>query len=160
MADFAKILLLLLSCNGAPVLVARVMGSHWAAPVDGGRHLADSYPLFGASKTWRGLAAMLVTGGVVSGLLGYGVCFGLLVAALAASGDLLSSFCKRRRALEPSAPCIGLDQLPESALPSWYAVAVLGLPWVYALTLPLVFVLAQLLLSRPLFWLHIRKQPY
>ena len=45
---------------------------------------------------------------VVSGL---GI--GLLVAATAMAGDLLSSFLKRRLALAPSSQAIGLDQIPE-----------------------------------------------
>jgi CDP-2,3-bis-(O-geranylgeranyl)-sn-glycerol synthase len=92
--------------------------------------------------------------------LGYTVQFGLVFASLAMAGDLFSSFVKRRRGMAPSDQCVGLDQLPEAALPSVYVVAVTALPWWWAILLPLLFTFLQLVISRPLYWLKIRKRPY
>jgi len=157
---FIKLLVMLLATNGAPVLVARVFQSHGAQPLDLDRQLHDGRPIFGSSKTWRGLAAALVTSSVLSMLFGYDTWFGLLFGVLVMTGDLISSFIKRRMGLAPSDQCMGLDQLPEAFIPSVYAVSVMGADWWWAVLLALAFTLLEILISRPLFWLNIRKRPY
>jgi len=154
------ILALLIATNAAPVLVAFVCRSRGALPLDQGRHCADGYPLFGASKTWRGLASAIFTSTLLAGILGYSIGFGLVFGVLGMTGDLCSSFIKRRRGLKPSAQCLGLDQLPESLLPSIYAVVTLNIAWWWAPVLALIFMLIDIVISKPLFWLHIRKRPY
>lgn len=155
-----KILLLLIAANAAPILAARALRSIADWPVDMGLQLADGRPLLGSSKTWRGLCAALLLTSACSVWLGLGYRFGLLVGALAMLGDLLSSFIKRRRGLAPSDQSLGLDQLPESALPVAYAVLATDLPWWWIIVLPLVFSVLELVVSRPLYWLKIRKRPY
>jgi CDP-2,3-bis-(O-geranylgeranyl)-sn-glycerol synthase len=154
------ILLLLMVANGAPIIAARLFGPAAENPVDFGVHLADGHPLFGSSKTWRGLVAALLACALSAPLLGFSVYFGVLFASLVMAGDLVSSFFKRRMGLAPSDQCLGVDQLPEAALPCLYAVAVTGLPWWWAILLPLLFMLLELLVSRPLYRLRIRKRPY
>jgi len=156
----AHILVLLVATNGAPVIVARICGARGALPLDLGRQCADSHPLFGASKTWRGLASAILTSTLVAGIFGYGIGFGLAFGALVMTGDLCSSFIKRRLGLAPSAQCLGLDQLPESLLPSIYAVVSLNIAWWWAPVLALAFMLIEIVVSKPLFWLNIRKRPY
>lgn len=160
LASAFNIILLLVVVNGAPILAARAFGSRGQLPVDLGRLLADGHPLFGSSKTWRGLVAAALAGALCAPLLGFSPSFGLLFAALAMAGDLFSSFCKRRRGLAPSDQSLGLDQLPESFLPVLYAVPVTGLPWWWLFLLPALFMVLELLVSRPLYWLKIRKRPY
>jgi len=155
-----QILAILVATNGAPIIVARVFRTRGRLPVDLGRKLADGRPVFGSSKTWRGLAAALATACAVSFLFGFSLRFGLTFGALVMTGDLLSSFVKRRRGLAPSDQSVGWDQLPESLFPSLYAVSVTGLAWWWAPVLSLAFMLIELLVSRPLFWLRIRKRPY
>jgi len=157
---FVKLLLMLLATNGAPILMARIFRSHGAQPLDRGRQLHDGRPVFGASKTWRGLAAALITSCLLSILFGYGIWFGLVFGILVIVGDLISSFIKRRTGLKPSDQCMGLDQLPESFIPSVYAVWHLGAGWWWAVLLALAFMLLEILISKPLFWLNIRKRPY
>ena len=140
--------------------MARISQAHGAQALDLGRKLHDGRPIFGSSKTWRGLAAALVTSCILSMVFGYGIWFGLVFGVLVMSGDLLSSFIKRRTGLKPSDQCMGLDQLPESFIPSVYAVWHLGAGWWWAVLLALAFMLLEILISRPLFWLHIRKRPY
>src|SRR5208282_506194 len=53
-------LILISAANGAPVLFARLLGTRFARPIDGGIVLGDRHPLLGRSKTWRGLAAAVV----------------------------------------------------------------------------------------------------
>jgi hypothetical protein len=157
---FVHILLLVLVANGAPVLATFLCRSRAAFPLDLGRRLADGRPLFGASKTWRGLAAALMAASLCACILGYDAGFGLIFGALAMGGDLVSSFIKRRRGLSPGARCLALDQLPEALLPAGYAVFSLQLSWWWAILLAMAFMLAQIALSRPLYLLRIRKRPY
>ena len=113
-----------------------------------------------ASKTWRGLVAALLACAVAGPLMGFSLGFSLLFAALAMAGDLLSSFIKRRCALEPSDQFLGVDQIPEAFLPCIFAVIVTGLQWWWAILLPLLFAVLELLVSGPLYKLKIRKRPY
>lgn len=155
-----QILLMLLAINGAPILAAWLFRSHWDLAIDMGKKLADGQPLFGASKTWRGFFAAQGTASILSVLLGHGVWFGLIFGALVMIGDLISSFVKRRRGLKPSDQSIGWDQLPESLIPSLYAVLTLGYQWWWAIPLTLSFTVIELFISKPLFQLKIRKRPY
>jgi CDP-diglyceride synthetase len=157
---FFQILVMLLASNGAPVLVARVCRSRGDLPVDLGRTLRDGHPVFGASKTWRGLISAVFTACMLAILFGYGSLFGLVFGILVMTGDLCSSFVKRRRGLRPGDRSIGWDQLPESLIPSAYATSALGVAWWWAILWMLTFTLVQMLLSRPLYWLRIRKKPH
>ena len=156
----AEILIMLLASNAAPILVAWLFRSAGDLPLDLGHHLADGRPLFGSSKTWRGFVAALVVACVLSAALGFGYRFGLVFGALVMTGDLFSSFVKRRKGLAPGDQSLGLDQLPESFAPALYAVAVTGIQWWWVILLPLAFMLLELVVSRPLYWLKIRKRPY
>ena len=157
---FFTLLLMLVASNAGPVLIAWLLQSRWALPVDLGRQYLDQRPIFGPAKTWRGVIAALAAACALALLLGYGVGFGIVFGLLAVAGDLLSSFIKRRMALAPSSRCLGLDQLPESLFPAVYAVAVLELAWWWAPLLALAFLLVDVLVSRPLYLLKIRKRPY
>ncbi len=157
---FGKLLFMLLATNGAPVLVTRVLQSLGSVPVDLGRRLPDGRPIFGPSKTWRGVIAALATSCILAWCFGYGCRFGFTLGVLVVAGDLISSFIKRRIGIPPSDRFIGLDQLPESVLPSLYAVSALELDWSYTLLLPLAFMLVEMVISKPLFLLKIRKRPH
>ena len=57
-----KVLFLLVMANGAPVIGKKILGEKIAFPIDGGLVLSDGQPLFGKSKTIRGVVlALLVT---------------------------------------------------------------------------------------------------
>ncbi len=157
---FVDILAMLIAANSAPVLLALLLGSRGALPVDGGRTLGDGQPLFGSSKTWRGVIAMPAASALAAVALGQDAGFGLVFGALVGAGDLLSSFVKRRRKLPPSSRATGLDQLPESLLPSIYATLHLELDWWWAPLWAAVFMLLEMVVSPLLFRLHIRKRPY
>jgi len=157
---FLQILFMLLATNGAPLLVSRIFRSHGDAPVDFGRRLWDGEPVFGSSKTWRGLVSAVVTAWVLSMIFGYGGRFGLMFGILVMAGDLCSSFVKRRRGLAPGTRSVGWDQGPESLIAAGYAASVLGVAWWWAIVWTLAFGLVQTLLSKPLYRLRIRKNPY
>jgi len=157
---FITLLFLLVASNAGPVLAAWLLRARWSGPVDLGRQCRDQRPIFGPAKTWRGVIAALASACGLAVLLGYGFEFGAVFGMLVVAGDLLSSFVKRRMGMAPSSRCLGLDQVPESLLPSVYAVAVLDLDWWWAPLLALAFLLVDVMVSRPLYLLKIRKRPY
>jgi CDP-diglyceride synthetase len=110
-------LALLAFANGTPLFARKLFGDRFAQPLDAGVTFTDGRPLFGRSKTLRGiLASLLVTTGG-AWLVGVSPEIGATVALTAMAGDLFSSFVKRRLGLAPSSQALGLDQLPESLLP-------------------------------------------
>ena len=51
----AQLLTLLAVANGTPVIAAKLLGKERATPLDGNATLSDGRPLFGSSKTIRGV---------------------------------------------------------------------------------------------------------
>lgn len=159
-ALIAQILVLIAVANAMPVLAKKVLGRAFAWPLDGGATFMDGRPLLGASKTIRGIVVSLLATPAASVLMGLGWELGVLVAACAMAGDLLSSFIKRRFGLAPSSQAIGLDQIPESLLPfiaaGWLVpVGVLDMAVGTA-----IFAVGELAVSRLLFRLNLRDEPY
>lgn len=155
-----KVLLLLLAANGSPVLGKRLLGDRLAAPLDGGLRFFDGRPLLGSSKTVRGLLLSLLATGILAPLLDLPWTLGVGFAAASMAGDLLSSFLKRRLKLAPSAQALGLDQIPEALLPIWLYRAELGLDGYDVVVLVGVFIVGELLVSKLMFRLGVREQPY
>lgn len=155
-----QLLLLLMVANGAPILARNLFGSQWEQPIDGGYRLPDGRPLFGPSKTWRGVFSALAATPVAALALGLPSDLGLLIAALSMAGDLLSSFLKRRLGMASSDMALGLDQIPEALLPLSLAGHQAGLEWPMIIGLTVLFLVLELLLSRVLYILKIRKRPY
>jgi CDP-2,3-bis-(O-geranylgeranyl)-sn-glycerol synthase len=155
-----QLVLLLAVANGTPVLAKRLLGSRGAWPLDRGATFADGRPLFGASKTLRGIVLAIPATALAATLIGLPWEMGLLTGALAMAGDLLSSFVKRRLGLAPSSRALGLDQVPESLLPLLVAKNTLGIGWADVALGTVLFVAGEIVLSRWLYRLHIRDQPY
>lgn len=160
LAASAKMLLLLVVANGAPVLGKKIFGAAFNTPLDGGVRLGDGHPLFGPSKTIRGVLLSIAATAVAAAALGFGWTDGALIASLAMFGDLLSSFVKRRLSRTPSSMALGLDQIPESLLPTLAFKSRLGLTAWDIAGVVFAFILLELLLSRLLFRLHWRDRPY
>lgn len=155
-----ELLLLILVANGVPLLAHSLLQRRFATPLDFGLRLPDGERLFGASKTVRGLLlALPVTAGLAE-LLGLSWQTGLLIAAVAMAGDLLSSFIKRRLRMRPGSTALGIDQVPESLLPLWVVADQLSLSGEAMLAMVVAFIVIELLLSRILFRLHLRRNPY
>jgi len=155
-----QLLLLLIIANGAPILAQYLFREHGSQAIDGGRCFRDGRPLFGATKTWRGLIAALVLTTVTALPLGLGPATGFFIGLLALCGDLLSSFVKRRLAYKPSSMALGLDQIPEALLPALVVAPRLALSAGDIVTVVTLFFLLELGLSTVLHRLGIRKQPY
>jgi len=97
----AQVLILLSLANASPVIAKLFLGKTYARPIDGNTRFIDGRPLFGPSKTIRGLVVSLLLTALAAPLIGLQFKIGLLVAAAAMAGDLLSSFSKRGWVLHP-----------------------------------------------------------
>lgn len=155
-----KVLFLLLLANGTPVIAKKLLGVRLAFPLDGGKPFIDGRPLFGESKTIRGIISSLIVTTIGALVIGYSLQLGLIFAAASISGDLASSFIKRRLGYPPSSRALGLDQLPESILPLLFCWQALGLDITTAVIIVGLFFAGELVLSRLLFRLNIRDRPY
>ena len=122
--------------------------------------LPDGRPLLGRSKTWRGLVSAVVLASCVGALIGLPWRLGALVGVSAMLGYGLSSFVKRRFALESSSRAIGLDQVPESPCPAIACAAYLPLTLIDVLAIVALFSLGELAASPLLFAIGVRDRPY
>lgn len=155
-----KLLMLLAVANGVPVLAKGLLGNRLACALDGGARFIDGRRLFGRSKTVRGLLLSIVVTTAVPPLVGLDFASGFLVGLGAMAGDLLSSFTKRRLGIEPSGRATGIDQIPESLLPALICWEHLSLSLADVIVVVVVFFVAEIFLSRLLFKVHIRDDPY
>jgi CDP-2,3-bis-(O-geranylgeranyl)-sn-glycerol synthase len=163
MADpilLARVLLLLGTANGAPIFAKALLKDRLGTPLDGGLKFADGRPIFGASKTIRGLMVSIGCTALAAWLLGVEWTIGAGFAAGSMAGDLISSFTKRRLGLPVHAQALGLDQIPEALLPLLLFQTRLGLSTPDIAVLLAAFIVLELTLSRLLFRLHIRDRPY
>jgi hypothetical protein len=159
-ATILRFLILLSLANGAPVIAKKLLGQRFARPLDGNVKFFDGRPLFGSSKTIRGILASMMATSAGAPLLGLDPAIGLLIAATAMAGDLFSSFVKRRLGLPPSSRATGLDQIPESLFPLLACRGPLGLSAADIAATAALFLIGEILLSRLLFKLRIRDRPY
>jgi CDP-2,3-bis-(O-geranylgeranyl)-sn-glycerol synthase len=155
-----ELLVLIAVANGTPVIAKKLFGDVLAHPLDGGAAFFDGRPLFGPSKTIRGVVLSLLATPLAAILIGFEWQLGLLAACGTMAGDLFSSFVKRRMGLEPSSRALGLDQIPESLFPFLLSRLLLPLTLVDILAGVAIFCVAAPIVSRLCFHLHLRDQPY
>ena len=117
-------------------------------------------PLFGTSKTVRGVILSVVATAGSAVLLHLDWSTGAIIAGTSMLGDLFSSFVKRRLHLPLHAQAFGLDQIPEAMLPLLAVKAQLDLTSVDIAVLVIAFIVLEVVLSRILFRLKIRDRPY
>jgi CDP-diglyceride synthetase len=155
-----QLLALLTVANGTPIVAKKIFGPRFARPLDGGIIFFDGRPLFGHSKTIRGITASILVTTAGAPFIGLDLTKGAIVASAAMAGDLFSSFVKRRLNFAPSSQALGLDQIPESLFP------MLACREALSLTIPDialgvgVFFIGELILSRVLYRFHLRDKPY
>jgi CDP-diglyceride synthetase len=155
-----QVLILIAVANGAPLLAKKLFGDFLAAPLDGGRTLRDGRPLFGASKTIRGILVGVIAPILIAPLIGLATTSGLVIGAAAMAGDLFSSFLKRRIGRAPSSRAFGLDQIPESLFPALASMNDLDLTLIDVALVVTLFTLGGAGLSVLLFKLRLRDHPY
>lgn len=156
----AELLLLLGAANGSPIVVKRLLGRRWCAPLDGGLAFLDGRPLFGPSKTVRGVVAALVATALAAAVLGLPAALGAIVGLAAMAGDLLSSFIKRRLGVAPSGKMTGLDQIPEALLPLLAVRQALDLSPLQIIVTTLLFFLLGIPVAKLCYRLGLRDVPH
>jgi hypothetical protein len=78
-----KLVVLLTVANGIPAVAWRVFGEYFNRPLDGGVAFFDRQPIFGHSKTIRGIILSLVAATASAPLLGLDWVSGLFVGGVA-----------------------------------------------------------------------------
>ena len=63
-----QLVLLLVIANGTPVILRLLLGGHWDWPLDNHYLLPDQKPLFGRTKTVRGVVGAILATGLVAPL--------------------------------------------------------------------------------------------
>ena len=155
-----QILVLLTFANGTPIVAKKIFGPRFALPLDAGIIFFDGRPLFGASKTMRGIVVSILITTATAPFIGLDLTIGVILASSAMAGDLFSSFVKRRLNFPPSSQALGLDQVPESLFPMLACRNALSLT-IADIALGIgVFFIGELILSRLLFRAHLRDEPY
>jgi CDP-2,3-bis-(O-geranylgeranyl)-sn-glycerol synthase len=155
-----QLLILLMLANGTPVIAKKMFGDRYSYPLDANLTFADGRPIFGRSKTIRGVALALLVTTAGAPIIGLAWQIGLLVGSSAMAGDLFSSFCKRRLGLPSSSRASGLDQIPESLLPVLACRDLLALTATDIVVCVVVFVIGEVVLSRVLYAFRLRDRPY
>jgi CDP-diglyceride synthetase len=156
----SKLLFLLGVANGAPIAVKDVLGHKLAYPVDGGTRLPDGRRLFGKSKTVRGVVASVVFTSVAARAFGFRWKTGAAISSVAMTGDLCSSFLKRRLDVPTSGRSTGLDQIPESLFPLLVVRRALDLSEAEIAAGVGLFFAGEVLFSMLLYRAHLRERPY
>jgi CDP-diglyceride synthetase len=140
--------MLLVITNGAPVMTRLLLQRRFSRPLDRSLLFVDGRPLLGPAKTIRGILSALLVTTLVAPVFDLTAGQGALFASLAMTGDLISSFIKRRLKIASSRSAPLLDQLPESLLPLWVMNPVLEETLQEAGIAILVFVVIDWVFSR------------
>ncbi|MBX3616495.1 CDP-archaeol synthase [Nitrosomonas sp.] len=155
--EFLQLLFLIITANGAPVLVRLLLKDHLDLAIDFGAKFVDGNRIFGSSKTWRGIIAALLATSIAAFLLEHSLETGFQIAVFAIFGDLLSSFIKRRLGMKSSSKAFLLDQVPESLLPAVMMKHSFALAPVDILFLVFIFVVIDLVMTYILYHWRILK---
>jgi CDP-2,3-bis-(O-geranylgeranyl)-sn-glycerol synthase len=143
-----QLLILLVVANGTAVVAKKLLGAAFARPLDGGALFVDGQPIFGPSKTIRGIVVSVLATFICAALMGLGWEVGTLVATFAmlhlASGSM----------------AIGLDHIPESLFPLLASRWLLPLNILDIVAGVTIFVVGALILSPLLFKLNLRDEPH
>jgi hypothetical protein len=155
-----QLLVLVAVANAVPVFAKKILGGALSWPLDGGAVMADGQRVLGASKTIRGVFLSVLITPLAAVLIGLGWQIGVVVALSAMAGDITSSFLKRRMGLPASSRAIGLDQIPEALFPLLAAQLLVPITLADIAVGTALFFAGSLIVSRVLFKLKIRDEPY
>ena len=158
--EIAQLLALITVANGAPIIAQDLFGKIGSQPLDMGWAWLDKRQLFGPAKTLRGVMFGVLCPCALASLLGMSWTVGLTAGLAAMAGDLLSSFVKRRLGLAASDRATGLDQIPESLLPTIACASSLQLSWLDVVATTTIFFGGEIILSKILYRLHFRTRPF
>jgi hypothetical protein len=94
-----KAVVLITIANGSPIIARELFARYFNQPVDQDVVFVDGRPVLGRSKTIRGIMLSIIVATATAPILRLKWTSGLVVGSAAMSGDLLSSFLKRRLSL-------------------------------------------------------------
>jgi CDP-diglyceride synthetase len=157
--QIVQVLCLLIVANGAPIIARNLLGERYNRPIDGGVVFVDGHRLLGPTKTIRGIVAAVGATALMAPFVGLSCLTGALFGLYTMGGDLVTSFIKRRLGLSSSESVLGLDQGLEALCPILVFRARFALHLPEVLAIMVAFFLLEIVLSRLLYWLHIRNQP-
>src|SRR4030088_3652822 len=96
-----QLLALLMLANGTPIVAKKIFGPRFARPLDGGIIFFEGQPLFGHSKTIRGITASILITMASAPLIGLDLTIGDIVPGSAMAGGFFFPFLKRRLKFPP-----------------------------------------------------------
>src|SRR5258708_1145195 len=155
-----QLLALLTLANGTPIVAKKIFGPRFARPLDGGIIFFDGRPLFGHSKTIRGITASILITMASAPLIGLDLTIGAIVAGAAMAGGLFSHFVKRRPNIPPSSHAPALDPAPPDPFP---LLALRAGPSLTMRGMGVgvgIFFIGEVIVSRLLYQVHVRDEPY
>jgi len=126
--------------NFLPPLTTIIFGERFSRPLDGEKLWLDNKPIFGSHKTARGIIASIFGGIATSPLLGVSWWIAGTAALLAMTGDLTSSFVKRRLNIPSGRNIFFLDQIFESIFPAVFLKQYLPLNTLQVTTILVMFI--------------------
>lgn len=148
-----SVITFLVLVNCLPVLSKVILGEWFKYPLDGGALWLDNKPLFGQNKTVRGVVVSIAGGLGLASLLGQPWWIGGIVATFAMTGDLTSSFIKRRLNVPIGGDVFPLDHLFESLFPVLFLVPILFLSFAQVILTVVFFIFVAY--PGTLFWKYI-----
>src|ERR1700730_8207201 len=160
LSHILPLLVLVTLAHCRPSVAQKIFAPRLARPLHAGFIFFDGRPLFGPSKTIRGILASIFITTASAPLIGMGLTIGAIVVSAAMVGDLFSSFVKRRLNFPPSSRALGLDQVPESLFPMLACRDALSLTIADIALGVGIFFVGELILSRLLYQVHLRDEPY
>lgn len=125
-----KLILLILTINAVPPLLAFLFPDFISQPLDFGLKLWDGSPVFGKHKTVRGFFGAIIAGILIGSLMGFSFLIAFFVGLFTMLGDLVSSFIKRRFTFPEGKDILILDQCFEGGFPLLLFHYVYSLSWV------------------------------
>jgi len=157
MVIILKIVAFILLVNFLPFAASIICEERFSRPIDGGLLWRDGRPLLGSHKTFRGLLSGVLGGVIISPMLQISWSVAAGAALLSMSGDLLSSFIKRRLNYPSGKPVPVFDHFFESLFPLLFLDNFLQLRLWHLTAILLSFIIVAHLGA--LFWQYILYQP-
>jgi len=140
MVEVIIVIFFLLWINFLPPLANLIWKESFNIPLDFNKLWLDGQPLFGSHKTVRGILTSVLGSLLFLPLFDLKWLLVCIAAFLAMTGDLLSSFIKRRLKYESGKPVIVLDQFFEGFFPTIFLANYLNLSWWQVLTIIILFI--------------------
>ena len=155
-----QLLILLAAANSAPIAAKRTLHELFSYSLDGGLVFFDGRPLFGSSKTIRGILAAVLITAVCAPLIGLEWQTGVLIASVSMGGRPFLQL--RETPQEAARECQG--NRPRSgagiAIPALACKNLLSLSVMDILVGTVVFFVGEVVLARVFYKLHFRDRPY